>query len=151
MADAELNFLGLANTAVRLVREKFPEAELLEGDGVSPDGPTDDVRKVNQWRFVFRAEEGTVIIKSRTWGEFDQPELIPQPWLQDRVIPWPVPMDITAADKKLKESGYTGRYRTVTLRWPLFPGMNQPYYIFGTELGHYFVGVYDGKVKHTAL
>ncbi|WHM37541.1 hypothetical protein [Streptomyces sp. BPTC-684] len=60
-------------------------------------------------------------------------------------------LELTAADKLLKEKAhYSGPYKSVTLRWPLFPGMNEPYYIFNTpDFGHYFVGVYSQQVKHT--
>jgi hypothetical protein len=144
-----LSFLGMANIAVRLVREKYQDAELYEGDGISPGGPTTKVQDVNSWRFVFRAGGGgTAIIKSTVWGEFGPIQYIAEPWLEDRVIPWPIEMDITQADNLLKQAGYTGPYSSVTLRWPLYPGMNQPFYIFQMENeGFVFVGVYDGSVN----
>lgn len=144
-----LNFVGMANIAVRLVREKYQNAELYEGDGISPSGPTTNVEDVNSWRFVFRAGDGgTAIVRSTVWGEFGPIQYIPEPWLEDRVIPWPIEMDITQADGLLKRAGYTGPYSTVTLRWPLYPGTNQPFYIFQTGREDFvFVGVYDGSVK----
>lgn len=147
-AGLTLSFLGMANIAVRLVTQRYPGAQLYEGDGISPSGPTTDVKNVNQWRFVFRTQDGgTAIIKNRTWGEFGPIEYIPQPWLEDVVIPWPIKMDITEADRLLKQAGYTNPYGAVTLRWPLYPGIEEPYYIFGFPGGSYvFVGVYDGQV-----
>lgn len=147
---ATLDFLGLTNIAVRLVREKFPAAELYEGDGTSPSGPTTDVAKINEWRYVFRAGDGgTAIIKTVSWGEFGPIEYIDQPWVEDVVIPWPVDMDITAADALLKKAGFTGPYGAVTLRWPLGPQKGEPCYIFGLEAGQYvFVGIYS-KTVHT--
>jgi hypothetical protein len=148
-----LSFLGMANIAVRLVNQKYPGSKLYEGDGVSPTGLTTDVKNVSQWRFVFlTADGGTAIIRTRTWGEFYPVEYIPQPWLEDIVIPWPVKMDIVEADKLLKQAGYTQPYGAVTLRWPLYPGNEQPFYIFGMSGGMFvFVGTYDGSVTtHTA-
>ncbi|HEY0080544.1 MAG TPA: hypothetical protein VGB73_18210 [Pyrinomonadaceae bacterium] len=144
-----LSFLGMANIAVRLVNQKYPGSQLYEGDGVSPMGPTTDVRQVSQWRFVFRtADGGTAMIRSRTWGEFYPVEYYSSPWLEDIVIPWPIKMDIVQADQLLKQAGYTQPYGAVTLRWPLYPGNEQPFYIFGMGGGMYvFVGVYDGSVS----
>jgi hypothetical protein len=146
---ATLSFLGMANIAVRLVTDKYPDARLYEGDGISPSGPTTDVANVNSWRFVFRLpDNATAIINSRAWGEFGPIQYIAQPWLEDVVIPWPIEMDITDADRLLKNAGYTGPYGAVTLRWPLYPGVVQPFYIFTvTTNQHVFVGVYDNSVS----
>ncbi|MQS18106.1 hypothetical protein F7Q99_39455 [Streptomyces kaniharaensis] len=138
-----------------LAREQFPEAELYEADGVNEGEPTPDVHDIGMWRFVFRVDEGTVFVKTvKPWGDLENPELIRQPWLEDVVIPQPLPMDVTQADKLLKEKGhYSGPYKTVTLRWPLYPGRNEPYYIFGTpdqRLGWYFVGIYSQTVEHVS-
>lgn len=150
---ATLSFLGMANIAVRLVNDEYPGSQLLEGDGVSPSGPTTNVRDVNSWRFVFRtANGGTALIHSTVWGQFGPITYIPQPWLEDVVIPWPIDMDIVEADELLKKAGYTGAYGAVTLRWPLYPGINQPFYIFGMEDGsHIFVGIYDKSVSSHAV
>jgi hypothetical protein len=147
-----LSFLGMANIAVRLVRDRYQDAQLYEGDGISPGGPTTKVQDVNSWRFVFRAGDGgTAIIKSTVWGEFGPIQYIPEPWLEDRVIPWPIDMEITQADDLLKQAGYTQPYSSVTLRWPLYPGMNQPFYIFQVEgVGFVFVGIYDRSVHREA-
>lgn len=146
---AVLSFLGMANIAVRLVNDQYPGSELLEGDGVSPTGPTTNPADVNSWRFVFRTQNGgTALIQSRVWGEFWPVRYVDQPWLEDVVIPWPIEMDIDEADKLLKDAGYTGSYGAVTLRWPLYPGVEQPFYIFGMQDGqHIFVGIYDRSVN----
>ena len=104
---AVLSFLGMANIAVRLVNQKYPNSQLLEGDGLSPSGPTTNVQNVNQWRFVFRTQDGgTAMIRSRAWGEFYPVEYYSSPWLEDIVIPWPIKMDIVQADKLLKQAGF---------------------------------------------
>jgi hypothetical protein len=147
--QATLSFLGVVNIAVRLVTEEYPGAELLEGDGVSPSGPTTDPKKVDSWRFVFRAgENGTALIHTTQWGEFGPIHYIDQPWLEDVVIPWPFEMDIVEADRLLKQAGYTDPYVGVTVRWPLYPGVKEPYYIFNFGNQYYvFVGIYDGSVS----
>ncbi|EST34914.1 hypothetical protein [Streptomyces roseochromogenus] len=150
---AKPEFLDLLERAVSAAREQFPDAEFYEADGSNPDQPTPNVHDIGMWRFVFRVEEGTVFVKTaKPWGDLDQPELVPHPWLEDRVIPQPVPMDITAADKLLKEQGhYAGPYTNVTLRWPLFPGVTEPSYFFKTVgLGFISVGVYSHQVRHVS-
>ncbi len=150
---AILSFLGMANIAVRLVNEQYPGSVLYEGDGLSPGGPTINIRHVNSWRFVFRtADGGTAFIHSTVWGEFGPITYIPQLWLGNMAIPWPIPMDIAQADELLKRVGFTGAYGTVTLRWPLYPGSDQPYYIFNmVDGGYLFVGTYDGSItRHSA-
>jgi hypothetical protein len=138
----------MANIAVRLVRDQYPDAELYEGDGTPPNGPTTNVQDVTSWRFVFRLPNNrTALIHSTDWGEFGPVEVVDQPWLEDRVIPWPIEMDITEAAQLLQHGGHTGPFGAVTLRWPLYPGSNQPYYIFGMTDGTYvFVGIYDKSV-----
>ena len=144
---AILSFLGVVNIAVRLVTEEYPGAELYEGDGISPSGPTTNPQDVNSWRFVFRVPDNkTAFIHTTEWGEFGPIQLIDQPWLEDRVIPWPFEMDIVTADELLKNAGYTGPYTTVTVRWPLYPGVNEPSYIFNLSGEYVFVGIYTGNV-----
>lgn len=150
-SGATLSFLGMANIAVRLVNAQYPGSQLLEGDGISPSGPTTNPQNVNQWRFVFRTKDGgTAFIRTRTWGEFYPIEYTHMIWVEDIVIPWPIKMDITEADRLLKQAGYTQPYYGCTLRWPLTPNpdVKEPYYIFTMGGGRYvFVGVYDGKVS----
>ena len=64
------------------------------------------------------------------------------------MFPWPFEMDIVEADRLLKQAGYDDPYIGVTVRWPLYPGVNEPYYIFNFGNQKYvFVGIYDGSVS----
>lgn len=145
---ATLSFLGMANIAVKIVTEKYPNAELYEIDGVSSNGPTTDVLSIDRLRVVFKTSDGgTAIINSTVWGEFGPVEYVDQPWLEDVVIPWPIEMDLAQAAELMKIAGYNTPYQTATLRWPLYPGVKQPFYIFGLENQTFvFVGVYDQSV-----
>lgn len=146
--QAILSFLGFVNIAVRLVREKYPEAQLYEVEAAAPNrkAVTNPIG-LSQLKIVFRVAKGTAIIKSTGWGEFAPIEFIPAPWLEDVVIPWPIDMDAAEANTLLRKAGYTGDYAFMTLRHPLYPGANQPYYIFTIENGPYvFVGVNDKTV-----
>lgn len=143
---ATLSFLGFINIAVRLVKEQYPDAQLYEADTQAehPGQPS----PLKFLRVVFSVKGGTAILTSTTWGEFAPVQFIPQPWVEDVVIPWPIEMDIVKADSLLKQAGYTGPYGAITLRHPLYPGDNEPYYIFSMGGGQYvFVGVNDGKVS----
>ena len=150
--QATLSFLGMVNIAVRKVTEKYPDAKLYEVDAVSTNGPTTNPSGINKMKVVFQAGNGTAIIESERWGEFGPVKYINQPWLEDVVIPWPIEMTLDKADAILRKAGYKGTYTTVTLRWPLYPGVNEPSYIFGmTDGRHIFVGVYSGKVSANSV
>ena len=131
---AILSFRGCVNIAVRIVTEKYPDAQLYEVDGVSSTGLTTDPLKIDQLRVVFHnSNDTTVIIKSTAWGEFGEPELIPHIWVGDVIIKWPVKMELTEANQLKEAAGYKAPYGAVTLRNPLGPQKSNPYYIFGSN------------------
>lgn len=143
-----LSFLGRVNVAMRLIREKYPDAELYEVEATGQK-PSVNPNDIAQLKVVCRAGRGTAIISSTGWSTFGPVMYVDQPWLEDRTIAWPIDMELTEADRLLKAAGFTGPYDTVTLRHPLAPGFNEPYYIFGMTTGQYvFVGVND---KHVTL
>ncbi len=144
-----LSFNGCVNIAVRIVTEQYPEAKLYEADGVATGGPTTDPKGIDQMRVVFQNPDNTtVIIKTIEWGEFGEPQLIPEPWLGDVVIHWPINMDLPEANKLKEEAGFKEPYSNVTLRNPLGPKITNPFFIFGTNPGHpyVFVDVVTGEV-----
>lgn len=77
-----------------------------------------------------------------------EPVLIPEPWLEDVVIQWPIAMDLPQANKLKEEAGYTNPYGAVTLRNPLGPTLGNPYFIFGGNPAeaYIFVDTVTGKV-----
>jgi len=144
---AILSFNGMVTIAVKTVTEQYPEAKLYEADGVASGGPTQDPNKIDKLRVVFQnADNTTVIIKSTTWGEFGEPKLIDEPWLEDVVIPWPIDMDLPKATELKKEAGYDGAFNNVTLRNPLGPKKTNPFFIFGGSSGYVFVDTVTGEV-----
>lgn len=131
---AILSFLGCVNIAVRIVTEKYPDAQLYEVNGVSSTGMTTDPLKIDQLRVVFHnSNNSTVIIKSTGWGEFGEPELIPHIWVGDVIIQWPVKMDLTEANQLKEAAGYKTPYNAVTLRNPLGAVKSNPCYIFNSD------------------
>src|SRR5215211_7807678 len=104
---ATLNFLGLTNIALRLVREQYPEARLYEAEGRSSTGPTTNVEDINQWQFIFEAGAvGTAFIRTTEWGEFGPVTYSKYSWGASVVIPWPIDMDITEAAQLKQNAGY---------------------------------------------
>ncbi|MGN7613486.1 hypothetical protein ACQZV8_15540 [Magnetococcales bacterium HHB-1] len=145
---AILSFDGRVNIAVRIVTEQYPEAKLYEADGIATSGPTTDPAQVNQMRVVFQnVDNTTVIIKETGYGEFGEPILIDEPWLEDVVIEWPIEMDLPEANSLKEKAGYTSPYGAVTLRNPLGPTINNPYFIFSTtNEGYIFVDTVTKEV-----
>ena len=87
-----------------------------------------------------------LITSKAAWGKWNLPETVGSPFVGDRVIPWPIKLKLTAAHDLMVKAGYDVPFSTITLRWTLYPGVNEPHYIFGTEKGFIFVGVYTHKV-----
>lgn len=147
---ATLSFLGLTNTAYDMVNKKYPGSKLLEADGITPKGVSNDPKDFTDWRFIFRTPDGgTAFLHAPTWGEFKPMTYTSQAWLEDMEIPWPIKMDLVEADNILKRAGHKTGYKDISLRWPLFPGNTEPYYIFTMEDGHYvFVGVRSKRVRN---
>jgi hypothetical protein len=144
MTVATAPFLAVLDEANRIVRQQYPQAQFYEASRTL-------TVMGNPWRFVFNdpstSPNSTVIIK---WfgNEFGKPEHVDQPWLEDRVIPLPIKLDLSEAIKLAENAGYSGTITNQTLRWPLYPGSDQPYYILAMpDHGAWvFVGVNDRKV-----
>ena len=153
-SDKILSYLGRVNIAVRIVKEQYPDAELYVVEATLPRGvicPTPNPLGLSQLSAVFRAKEGTVIIRSTGWGEWARPQYIAEPWGDCHVIPWPIKMDITDAAAILRKAGYKDDLWECTLRHPLGPSRkpyDEPYYIFllAPSRERVFVGVNDGKI-----
>lgn len=110
-------------------------------------GPTTDPSDLSRLRIVCRVSEGTALILSTDLFTFGPVEFVPEPWLGDVEIPWPINMDVMEADILLQGAGYQGPFQSITLGHPVYPGLNEPYYILGMTAGQYvFVGVDDQKV-----
>ena len=146
MSEAYGNFLAMLNEANAIVQADYPGAQFYEADlNIQMAG--------SPWRFVFNdpstKPNSTVILKNYL-GQFQLPPThIDQPWLEDRVIPLPINLDLATAEQLARNAGYSGNITQITLRWPLYPGVYEPSYIFTmpVEGGWVFVGVYDHKVS----
>lgn len=146
---AILSFNGRVNIAVRIVTKQYPQAKLYEADGIAMAGPTTSPAQVNHMRVVFQnINNTTVIIEETGYGEFSNPILVPQPWLEDVVISWPIKMDLPEANKLKEKAGFKQPYSTVTLRNPLGPKPGNPCFIFGSKGQPFiFVDTVTGQVN----
>lgn len=152
-----LSFLGRVNIAVRLVRDKFPDAQLyaVEANPIRPESVTNPFELV-LLKVIFSVrknnKQGTATISSIGWSDFGPVHYVPHPTLGDVVITWPPPekeelLDLTKADEILRKAGYDQAYTGVSLSQPLYPGVKEPYYSFELEdYGTILVGARDGKI-----
>lgn len=143
------DFISLLNQAVSLVTQRYPEAKLYEANGTA--GGTSGgaaAESIQQWRFVFQNANNTSVMLNYAEGFFQAPQLLEQPWLEDRVIDLPLKRSLEDAVTLLKQNGYTDSFTNVTLRYPLYPGVAEPSYIFTIPARNsfVFVGVNTGQV-----
>ncbi len=140
------DLLSILEEGRKIVLNEFPQAQFCEADWRRAEA--------DEWRFVYHdpasSPQGTVLLIYNKNG-FDVPRHIDTSWLEDHVIPFPVPMRLQVAENLAHKAGFDGEVERITLRWPLFPGSNEPYYRFGipAQHVHVFVGVYTHQV-HTA-
>jgi hypothetical protein len=130
------------------VRESWAEAALLEAHLLVADwteGYPDSVAV----RGVFSIGDGTVTAIENAPGEDVSISISNTPWMGSQVMQWPIAMELDIAESRLQEAGFGSTYRTLTLRQPVYPGMVEPYWIFGTRSGFVFVGSKSKSVKQS--
>lgn len=158
---AILSFLGRVNIADRILTEgNYPNAQLYEVQA-TPDEPqaqgVSKVNDLNHLKCVFNTKkdnkQGTVIIEETNWGEFGAPQYIPEPWLEDIVIPWPPAEDTMEPNKAhdlMVAAGYKGPFLNMVFRSPLGPGSErEAKYMFAMADHQTFVivGSVTGRIE----
>ncbi|KAF5535396.1 hypothetical protein FPHYL_13203 [Fusarium phyllophilum] len=145
-----LSWDGFINVGLNLIKKQYPNANLLEVDAT----PLTRKPVENEWGLVNNrivcglSGNKTAIIQSAGWGEFGKVQTINSPFLGDQVISWPVALDIHDAFTILRKAGYKQAIYAVTLRQPLYPGDDQPLYIFNTGPEFIAVGTRDKKIHN---
>lgn len=144
---APARFLDMLNEAAALARKRYPGAQFLEADI--------DLETFGcGWRFVFdvppaglRDSRCTVIL-CRNGAGFQEPQHIEAPWSSDQPIPLPLDFDVEDAKDLARKAGYNGEIASASLRWVLYPGIDEPHYILAIPEKDVlvFVGVYTRKV-----
>ena len=140
-------FNGRVDRIVRIVREQWREAVLLEASSI-PDTLVETYPEDVTLKVVLSVEGGTVVVTETDWTQPTLPEFRPQPWLGSARLPWPVALDELEAEAIYRAAGHGQQFGAVTLRQPVYPGMTEPYFIFRTPEGPFiFVGTITRKVK----
>ncbi|KAF4952269.1 hypothetical protein FGADI_6890 [Fusarium gaditjirri] len=145
-----LSWDGFINVGLNLIKKQYPNANLLEVDAT----PLTRKPVQNEWGLVNNrivcglSGNKTAIIQSTGWGEFGKVQTIDSPFLGDQVISWPVALHIHDAFAILRKAGYKQAVYAVTLRQPLYPGDDQPFYIFNTGNEFIAVGTKDKKIHN---
>ncbi|KAH6956083.1 hypothetical protein DER45DRAFT_566138 [Fusarium avenaceum] len=145
-----LSWDGFINIGLNLIKKQYPNANLLEVDAT----PLTRKSVNNEWGLVNNrivcglSDNKTAIIQSTGWGEFGKVQTINSPFLGDQIISWPVSLDIHDAFAILRKAGYKGGVYAVTLRQPLYPGDDQPFYIFNVGNEFIAVGTQDKKIHN---
>lgn len=153
-ADIPLPWIGFVNIGINLIQQAVPNQSvvLLEADASPVDNqPVSSYWGLNSLRVVCRVGDNqTGIAQSTGWGEFGPVQIIPQPWLEDMDIPWPMNpgMGMDEAWAILYNSGYNGLVDLCTLRQPVYPNIDQVFYIFRGNNQFIGVGVKDKMVHH---
>lgn len=139
-------FNARMDRVVQFARSEHPEAVLLEAFPLLSSTVSELPDDVGL-RVVLRVFGGTLIAEQLEPSGEPQLDFRAAPWLGDSDLPWPVAMNLEEAESALRNAGYGSEYRTLTLRQPVYPGMTEPYFIFGTpNYGFVFVGTITGKV-----
>lgn len=143
---APARFLDTLNEAAALVRKRYPGAQFLEADI--------DLETFGRgWRFVFDVppaglRDRCTVILCRNGQGFEEPQHIDAPWSSDQPIPLPIDLDIQEAENLAHRAGYDGAVASASLRWVLYPGIDEPHYILAIPEKDVlvFVGAYTKKV-----
>lgn len=130
------------------VRESWAEAALLEAHLLVTDW-TDGYPDSVAVRGVFAIGGGTVTAIESAPGNDVSISISGTPWMGSQVLKWPIAMELDVALSRLEGAGFGSTFRTLTLRQPVYPGMVEPYWIFGARSGFVFVGSNSGSVKQS--
>ncbi|HYX26847.1 MAG TPA: hypothetical protein VFC23_22025 [Thermoanaerobaculia bacterium] len=148
-----VTFLEMLGEAARIVRKHYPGARFLEAD-------VDYELFGSGWRFVFdvpatsHKETHSTVILYNVMGQFQMPlQLVEAPWSGDQPIPLPLPVGLEEAEELSQQAGKNGAISSVSLRWVLFPGIEEPHYILTIPDRdvQVFVGAYSRQVRTTSL
>lgn len=140
-------FLEVLNKGIELVKAESAEAALFEADAMKIDTAGMTAEDIKEWRFVYYIPEFKTAFISYKDSIFSNVTIIDQAWMEDCIIKEEVKMDLIEAIELLRKANYSDKFVDLTLRQPLYPGCNEPYYIFSCpKIGWIFVGTVSKKV-----
>ncbi len=125
------NLTEILLEAARIVRQYYPGADFYEADmdlsQCSPGIPW--IKSVFNVPADEKTRINTTAILMRLGQEFQlPPQHVGEPWLEDRVVTLPVKKDLDEAIQLARKAGFSAPVTHVTLRWALYPGVEEPNY-----------------------
>jgi hypothetical protein len=142
-ADAAPSFLERVRTGFGIISNSYPDA-VLKAVQAGPGAATTNPNDITRLFMVCLVNGGTntATITSTNALTFDPVQLMGYPWVGVYTLPWPITMDVMQAAILLEQAGYTGAFTKCAMSWPIYPGLNEPYYIFTMSTGpSIFVGI----------
>ena len=133
-ADAAPSFLERVGTGLGIISNTYTYAVLLTvqvGPGAATTSPNDMTRL---WIRCL-VNGGTAEIISTNSLSFDPVQFHPGGVIGVHSLPWPMGMDAMQAAILLEQAGYTGTFTSISLFCPIYPGLNEPYYVFAMSTG----------------
>ena len=139
-------FLEILAKATGIMQAQEAEAELYEADATNIDTVGMTVDNVRGWKFVYYLPNDRTGFITYTDSTFSNVSIVDAPWFEDRMIK-NVKMDLVEAIKLMRKANYSDKFVDLCLRWPLYPGNEEPFYIFSCpKIGWIFVGTQSNKV-----
>lgn len=130
---------SLLKEAVSQLKKQYENIVFYEADGLATNN------FVARWCLVFSVKGGTV--KAYTSGhKVIHSVFYPTPWVEDQEIKYPLKRSMSDCLKLMHKAGYEEPVGAVTVRKPLYPGVDEPYFIFNIGTCFVFVGINSGKV-----
>jgi len=148
-ADAVPTFVGRADRCIGLIKAAYGNVQLLSVQATCTF-PTIDPDDLSSLKVICSLPDYNIAyVESTNPFTYGPVTYVPNPWVGVNVIPWLPGMDVNEADQLLKAAGYTGTYGAISMYQPVYPGMNEPYYIFNMTGGtSVYVGVDSRQVFH---
>lgn len=139
-------FLEVLGAATEMVKEECPEAVLFEADAFNIDTAGMTADDIKGWHFVFWAGDDKTAMIDYKDSLFGDVTILPYPTLEDCFIK-KLDMDLPESIELMRKADYNDKFVAANVRWPLYPGCDEPYYIYGCpDVGHVFVGTVSKKV-----
>ncbi len=146
---AILSFNGRVDIAVERLRNRFPDAQLLEAVGRASAGLIEHPSAIDHLHVVFRRGDTMLLVEETGYGEFGNAvELDVEPPKTSATLAWPIEMDLPDADRLKEQFGYSDPYASVSLRVPLGVTWANASFVFGgnTQCPDVVVDTVTGRV-----
>jgi hypothetical protein len=132
--------------AERIVKPQYPTAVQVQNIGTSSEGIASISLDVDQWSFVFTDIDGTEIVTlDYAKGKFGKSVREPRPWISTIIKELPRSMSLDRALSHLRNAGYKGTFKSVTLRAP-FPDEKEATFVFQMEGRTVYLDAKSGEV-----